>query len=163
MLDAEELLDPYPHYCLDNIFPDEYYQTLLENLPSSTSYENLYEVTTLKLDHFRHRDQRDMNDGWTDSFPIEQKELWNEFDSWFLGDELALTVAAPFDLDDEAGEQVGDGVLLAAAQEPALRADARVVGYENLRVYAARVAHDEGVRVAADYDAFELDLRPDGD
>jgi len=94
--EAEVLLDPYPHFCLDNIFPDDYYRTLLQNLPSSTSYENLYEVTTLKLDHFRHRDQRDMNAGWTDAFPSEQKEFWNSFDWWFLGDEMAQAVLQTF-------------------------------------------------------------------
>lgn len=94
--EAEVLLEPYPHFCLDNIFPDEYYRALLENLPSSTSYENLYEVTTLKLDHFRHRDQRDMNAGWTDGFPSEQKEFWNSFDSWFLGEEMAQAVLQTF-------------------------------------------------------------------
>ena len=90
------LLDPYAHFCLDNIFPDEYYRALLENLPASVSYENLYEVTTLKLDHFRHRDQRDMNDGWTRELPTHQKEFWDDFDSWFLGEEMAHAVLQTF-------------------------------------------------------------------
>lgn len=94
--EAKVLLDPYPHFCLDNIFPDEYYRALLRNLPASASYENLYEVTTLKLDHFRHRDQRDMNAGWTEGLPSEQKEFWDSFDSWFLGDELAQAVIQTF-------------------------------------------------------------------
>jgi len=90
--EAKVLLDPYPHFCLANIFPDEYYRALLRNLPASASYENLYEVTTLKLDHFRHRDQRDMNEGWTNALPPEQKEFWDSFDSWFLGSDLAQAV-----------------------------------------------------------------------
>ncbi len=94
--DARVLHDPYPHFCLDNIFPDEYYQLLLKNLPASGSYENLYEVTTLKLDHFRHRDQRDMNPGWTNDLPAEQKKFWEDFDSWFLGDDLARPVLQTF-------------------------------------------------------------------
>lgn len=94
--DARVSMDPYPHFCLDNIFPDEYYRSLLENLPSSTSYENLYEVTTLKLDHFRHRDQRDMNAGWTSELPAEQKEFWDDFDSWFLGEDMAQAVLKTF-------------------------------------------------------------------
>ena len=93
---AQVSLDPYPHFCLDNIFPDEYYRTLLANLPSGTSYENLYEVTTLKLDHFRHRDQRDMNAGWTKELPAEQKEFWDDFDSWFLGEDMAQAVLKTF-------------------------------------------------------------------
>ncbi len=94
--DAELMLDPYPHYCLENIFPDDYYQALLRNLPGSSSYENLFDVTTLKLDHFRHRDQRDMNPGWTDNLPAEQKEFWNNFDSWFLGADVAQAVVHTF-------------------------------------------------------------------
>ena len=90
------LAEPYPHYCLDNIFPDEYYRELLRNLPASQTYENLYEVTTLKLDHFRHRDQRDMNNGWTDALPADQKAFWDNFDSWFLGDDLAQAVLQTF-------------------------------------------------------------------
>jgi hypothetical protein len=94
--EARVSLDPYPHFCLDNIFPDDYYRALLENLPSSTSYENLYEVTTLKLDHFRHRDQRDMNEGWTKDLPAHQKDFWDDFDSWFLGEEMAQAVLQTF-------------------------------------------------------------------
>jgi hypothetical protein len=94
--DAEVLLDPYPHFCLDNIFPDDYYQRLLENLPATASYDNLYEVTTLKLDHFRHRDQRDMNDGWTNELPNQQKVFWDDFDAWFLGEDLAQSVLHTF-------------------------------------------------------------------
>ena len=104
--EAKVLVDPYPHFCLDNIFPDEYYRALLANLPSSNSYENLYEVTTLKLDHFRHRDQRDMNDGWTNEFPAEQKEFWDDFDSWFLGDEMAQAVLQTFP--DQMDARFGD-------------------------------------------------------
>ena len=94
--EARVLPDPFPHFCLDHIFPDEYYRELLANMPRSASYENLYEVTTLKLDHFRHRDQRDMNAGWTNSLPSEQKKFWDDFDSWFLDDDLAHAVLQTF-------------------------------------------------------------------
>jgi len=93
---AEVVLEPFPHYCLDNIFPEEYYQLLLQNLPVSASYENLYEVTTLKLEHFKHRDQRDMNEGWTNNLLKAQKDFWDSFDSWFLSGELAQAVVKTF-------------------------------------------------------------------
>jgi hypothetical protein len=94
--EAEVISDPYAHYCLENVFPDDYYQAMLRNLPGSTSYQNLFEVTTLKLDHFRHRDQRDMSPGWTDDLPLAQKEFWDDFDSWFLGANLAEAVLQTF-------------------------------------------------------------------
>ncbi len=61
--------DPFPHYFLDRVFPEDYYRDLLRHLPPSDVYKNLYEVTDLKLDHFRHRDQRDMDQGWTERLP----------------------------------------------------------------------------------------------
>ena len=90
--------DPFPHYVLEQVFPDDYYRELLRNLPASEVYENLYEVTDLKLDHFRHRDQRDMDPGWTDRLPLppEQKSFWDSFNQWFLSEELAQAVMKSF-------------------------------------------------------------------
>jgi len=72
-------LEPFPHYYLEGVFPDDYYRELLQHLPDSDVYENLYEVTDLKLDHFRHRDQRDMNEGWTGRLPSDLKPFWDSF------------------------------------------------------------------------------------
>jgi hypothetical protein len=93
---AEVSLDPYPHYYLEHVFPDDYYQALLRHLPASAVYENLFEVTDYKLDHFRHRDQRDLNAGWTGALPAEMKRFWDDFNEWFLGPELARAVLASF-------------------------------------------------------------------
>lgn len=81
--------EPFPHYILENVFPEDYYRELLRHLPPSDVYKNLYEVTDLKLDHFRHRDQRDMDQGWTDKLPPDLKPFWSSFNEWFLGDEFA--------------------------------------------------------------------------
>lgn len=93
---AKIVSEPFPHYYLENVFPADYYQELLTHLPGSTVYENLYEVTTLKLDHFRHRDQRDLDRGWTVSLPAELRQFWDRFDQWFLGPELANAVLSSF-------------------------------------------------------------------
>lgn len=89
-------LDPFPHFYLENVFPDDYYQELLRNLPSTDVYDNLYEVTDLKLDHFRHRNQRDMDAGWTTRLPPELQPFWTEFNEWFLGRDLARAVLDSF-------------------------------------------------------------------
>jgi hypothetical protein len=89
-------LDPFPHFYLENVFPDDYYQELLRNLPSTEVYDNLYEVTDLKLDHFRNRNQRDMDAGWTDRLPSELQPFWTSFNNWFLGPELAQAVLSSF-------------------------------------------------------------------
>ena len=93
---ASVVSDPFPHYYLEDLFPEDYYRELLSNLPSSNVYENLYEVTDLKLAHFRHRDQRDMNEGWTTRLPPHLKPFWDSFNDWFLGPEFAQAVLASF-------------------------------------------------------------------
>lgn len=94
---AEVVPDPYPHYFLENVFPEDYYRALLAHLPGAGVYENLYEVTSLKLDHFRHRDQRDFGGDWTRALPGELKSFWDDFHEWFLGPELARAVLRSFD------------------------------------------------------------------
>ena len=93
---AEVIPDPYPHYLLDRVFPEAFYDSLLQHLPAATAYQNLFQITTLKLDHFRYRDQRDLADGWTASLPDELRRFWDEFNDWFLGPELARAVLDSF-------------------------------------------------------------------
>jgi hypothetical protein len=93
---SEVLEDPYPHYYLEDVFPSEYYQSLLRHLPDSSVYDNLFAVTDLKLDHFRHRDQRDLNEGWTEMLPEAIKGFWDDFNRWFMGPELAQAVLRTF-------------------------------------------------------------------
>ena len=89
-------LDPFPHFYLEHIFPEDYYQDLLNHLPSTDVYDNLYEVTDLKLDHFRHRNQRDMDAGWVERLTYDLQPFWNSFNDWFLGPDLAQAVLSSF-------------------------------------------------------------------
>ncbi len=34
--------EPFPHYYLEGVFPEDYYQQLLRHLPGSSIYDNLY-------------------------------------------------------------------------------------------------------------------------
>jgi hypothetical protein len=88
--------NPFPHYYIEGALPEDYYDQLLRHLPGSDLYENLYEVTDLKLDQFRHRYQRDMNEGWTSALPSDLQTFWNSFNEWFLSAELAQAVLESF-------------------------------------------------------------------
>ncbi|MEK6336566.1 MAG: hypothetical protein AABM67_16690 [Acidobacteriota bacterium] len=99
-------LDPFPHYYVENVLPDDYYDALLAHLPGRDIYQNLFEVTTLKLDHFRYRDQRDLNDGWVETLPENLKRFWTDFNRWFLGPRLAQAVLESFD--NELLERFGE-------------------------------------------------------
>ena len=96
LVSAKVELDPFPHYYLEQVFPDDFYRLMLRHMPSSDVYENLYAVTDLKLDHFRHRDQRDMDREWTYNLPQAQRVFWNLFNSWFLSEEIAQAVLKSF-------------------------------------------------------------------
>jgi hypothetical protein len=89
---AEVILDPYPHYIVDDVLPRDYYQLLLRHLPDSSAYQNLFAITDLKLDHFRHRDQSELGDAWAETLPVEIRGFWTEFNRWFLGPDLARAV-----------------------------------------------------------------------
>jgi hypothetical protein len=93
---SEVVAEPYPHYYLENVFPEDYYRELLRHLPESAAYENLFEVTDYKLDHFRHRDQRDLREGHASTLPDGVGEFWERFNEWFLGPEMAKAVLASF-------------------------------------------------------------------
>lgn len=88
--------DPFPHYYVESVLPEDYYQEIRSHLPASDVYENLYEVTDLKLDHFRHRYQRDLNQGWTDALPAQLQTFWNSFNEWFLSPQLAQAFLESF-------------------------------------------------------------------
>jgi len=88
--------NPFPHYYLEGVLPENYYEQLLQHLPGSSVYENLYEVTDLKLDHFRHRYQRDLNAGWTNGLPPQLRNFWDSFNNWFLSPHLAQAFLESF-------------------------------------------------------------------
>ena len=113
---SEVLPDPFPHYYLEDVFPRDYYQSVLRHLPDSSVYQNLYVVTDLKLDHFRHRDQRDLNEGWTEMLPDDIRSFWSHFNRWFLGPEFAQTVLHTFaePLHERFGDQAWPDVSVEA-------------------------------------------------
>jgi len=88
--------NPFPHFYLEDVLPENYYAELLRHLPASDVYENLYEVTDLKLDHFRHRYQRDLDEGWADALAPQDQTFWNSFNEWFLSPQLAQAFLESF-------------------------------------------------------------------
>lgn len=88
--------NPFPHYYVEGVLPEDYYQEIRSHLPTSDVYDNLYEVTDLKLDHFRHRYQRDLTAGWTNALPPQLQSFWNSFNEWFLSPQLAQAFLESF-------------------------------------------------------------------
>jgi hypothetical protein len=112
--------DPFPHYYIEGVFPENYYAQLLRHLPTSEIYDNLYEVTDLKLDHFRQRYQRDLTEGWTNALPEPQHSFWNAFNQWFLSPEVAQAVLESFS--ESLHPRIGD-----RASWPAVSVEAQFI------------------------------------
>lgn len=109
LLHADVVQEPFPHYCLDRVFPDPYYEALLRNLPDGDAFERLYDVTDLKLDHFRHRDQCQLDDELLSTLAGEQRDFMTGFASWFLGPQFCGAVMASFrqQLEERLGAESG--------------------------------------------------------
>jgi len=107
---AEIVYDPYPHYYLENVFPTEYYQALLRHLPANADYENHPAHVAIYHDDFRHRTQKNMDEGWTKNLPAELREFWDSFNEWFLGLELAQAALESFAAPLSA--RIGEGTPL---------------------------------------------------
>src|ERR1044072_7047168 len=87
---------PFAHYYVEGVLPEDFYLEILKHLPGSDVYENLYEVTDLKLDHLRHRYQRHLNEGWPNALAPELQTFWNSFNEWFLSPALAQAFLESF-------------------------------------------------------------------
>ena len=77
--DVEIINDPFPHFIIDNIFPKELYDEILEKLPTINEYvlKSKYPGRkTLTLDS-------------PDNLGEEKKKFWNKMNKWLKSEEFA--------------------------------------------------------------------------
>jgi hypothetical protein len=75
---------PYPHFFIENIFPDEYYAQILANWPGADRFRSIAETgrvgTAYKERHIVSLVKVDQEeDEW------KGKEFWQAFAGWFVG------------------------------------------------------------------------------
>src|SRR5215510_206604 len=84
-------------------------------------------------------------------------------ESDLVGDDLSLSIATAFNLNDQTSENVRNRILLAAFEKSALGLDAGVVGDQDLVIRARPVADSKGVSVAINDHALEFHFGAAGD
>lgn len=65
---------PFPHFHLENVFPDYYYNLIQENLPNSNEMFPIEEVRRLK--GYKERFVLPLNDEYLDKLPLSKCRFW---------------------------------------------------------------------------------------
>lgn len=75
---------PFPHFYVNNIFPEAYYQSIIKNLPGSEHYININDAgrTYNYMDRFIIDFKKD---GFS-SLPERTGEFWQNLSTWLMGE-----------------------------------------------------------------------------
>src|SRR5690242_18975701 len=84
---------PFPHLCVDGIFPPDFYAEMLQNIPVRETDKHITETGRTS----RGYEQRLILHLKTlDALPPAQRAFWREFGRWFVGSELASALIRKF-------------------------------------------------------------------
>ena len=79
---------PYPHFFIQSIFPESFYDNMLANLPPTSKYTRIGETGRLtKSNTYRDRFIISLPDD-IETLDAHQQDFWIELTSWLLGDDL---------------------------------------------------------------------------
>ncbi len=95
--EAEIITEPFPHFFVEGIFPEDYYREILHHLPARDFYKRWTDVGKVKLEQYSYRDQFYLEESWLRDFPAEIRKFWQEFSEWFLSAELAEQTMLAFE------------------------------------------------------------------
>jgi hypothetical protein len=87
---------PFPHFYVENVFPPEFYATLLAKLPGKAVYKRLDETGTVPKGMYPDRYICSLEDAEEDEFRSGQGDFWESFHGWLSGDTFARLVMHRF-------------------------------------------------------------------
>lgn len=78
---------PFPHFFVENVFPEDYYQQILANWPGEDRFKSIAETGRTSAGAYKERHivalpKIDQEADW------KGKAFWQEFSHWFLGAEF---------------------------------------------------------------------------
>ncbi len=71
--------DPYPHFYIDKLFPEEFYEQLLEHLPDTSSYQPLSSTDKVHPGTYATRFVLPLEEKKICSLPFPQFLFWSKF------------------------------------------------------------------------------------
>jgi hypothetical protein len=74
---------PYPHFCIHDVFPADFYRQIQQNLPDPVAMRPIEEVRAVK--GYKERFVLGLNDADLATLPADKRAFWSEFAGWLVG------------------------------------------------------------------------------
>jgi hypothetical protein len=107
---------PYPHFCIHDVFPADFYRQIQQNLPDPVAMRPIEEVRAVK--GYKERFVLGLNDADLATLPADKRAFWSEFAGWLVGSNFRSLVLRKFQpyIDQrfagQSGVEVYDEALL---------------------------------------------------
>jgi hypothetical protein len=76
-------LFPFPHFYVENVFPQDFYNTLQENLPDPEAMQPIEKVRPVK--GYKERFVLDLGEQSLATLPAGKQQFWKNMDDWLVG------------------------------------------------------------------------------
>lgn len=106
---APVLTEPFEHCVIDDIFPADFYESIIDHWPEEESWEPLSESGRVTPGRYEARQVVLMNARGHERLHAERRAFWEEVGDWLLGAEFRARVLQKFSLDNES---VGDALIV---------------------------------------------------
>lgn len=87
---------PFPHFFIENIFPDEYYRQILANWPGTDRFKSLAETGRTSGDNYKERHVVSLMKVGEEEADWQGKEFWTEYSQWFCGNTFLQFIVKHF-------------------------------------------------------------------
>lgn len=91
---APVLTYPFPHFYIENVFPDAFYRKFMASLPDPDAMKPIKEVRGVP--GYDERFVMEMDKKNFDLLPEAQREFWSEMNQWMLSGRFANLLVAKF-------------------------------------------------------------------
>ena len=108
---------PYPHFFIQSIFPESFYDSMLSNLPPTSKYTSIAETGRVTRGSYKERFIISLPDG-IEALDTPQQDFWIALTSWLLGDDflkLLVDKFRPFITERFSGSQAKKTTLVPTA------------------------------------------------
>ena len=87
---------PFPHFFVEDIFPEDFYARLLENMPGNDCYVPLGETPYVNKGAYMERLVLELTDAEIDRLPGETGTFWRDANTWLAGAPLLYAICGKF-------------------------------------------------------------------
>jgi hypothetical protein len=101
---------PYPHICVDDLFPADFYARLRANWPDSSAFMKLGDTGRVPEGAYAERFVLPLTPSDIAQLVPERRPFWNEFAAWFTGQRFLTAMIDKFIryVEPALGDQMGD-------------------------------------------------------